>query len=84
MSSQPVSFWRLLDGVERLRLRGKVELWQAALIASQDLRAAAERGDVAAARTAIACATLHRWPVSAEIPDQVRATLEHLGVRVAW
>lgn len=84
MSTQAVSFWRFLEGLQRLRLKGRLERWQARLIASQDLRWAEDQGDVAAARTAIAAATMRMWSDRATLPAQARATLEAMGVRAAW
>lgn len=83
----PNFFRAYLDKSRRLRglVTGEEHTWVEALLASEDLDDAANRGDVAAARTAVAVIARRLWPDKRKIPDSgVRQLVGVLGVAVRW
>jgi hypothetical protein len=75
-----------LDELHALRhhFAGEKAAWTEALLASADLRDAAQRDDAAAARTCMAGIARRTWPDSALIPSAVRTQLGAMGVNVRW
>lgn len=86
MKRVPPCFLAFLEATRSLRpsADGEARVWCDALLASADLRNAAQVDDVAGARTAIAAIARRTWPDSASIPRGVRTQLGVLGVDVRW
>lgn len=86
MSRAAPDFLAFLDGIRSVRSStdGDKRSWCDALLASEDLRDAAERDDVAAARTCVASIARRLWPSSDAIPRSVSGQLGVLGVTVRW
>jgi hypothetical protein len=82
--SVKADFWSFLRSLQELTLTPELGLWQAALIVCPDLQAACGRGDLAAARTAVAGVTLRHFSEGTLIPPELRECLEILGVAVRW
>lgn len=80
--AEALALWLTDLHSSRARMRGSARRWASDVVGDPDVIDAVERGDVAGARTAVACSTLRMWRTIDEIPARVWEWLGRLGVKV--